>query len=340
MTPSSHSDCFLNCDWGTTRFRLRLVKRATAEILAEVSSQQGVGSLSVLPQPQRAQAFHDILAEQIEQLSAMAPQISSPLPVMISGMASSSIGWRELPYARTPFPLTGENLQTNRLEGTGSLAEFPLFLFSGVRSDRDVMRGEEIELIGIDLLLSQAGHPTGDYQVILPGTHSKHAHVQQGILTGFRTCLTGELFQVLGKNSSLRHAQGEMTARPGPSESEQQLWERAFIEGVELSQEENLIRSVFQVRTGQLLRGDTPVQSGGFLSGLLVGSELQTFHQEPADAGMILLAAAPDLARPYELASRTLHLQDRIKTIAPEDVNRLTALGQSRVLPRLLPERT
>jgi len=314
-----------------------MVALESGEILAERSSQEGVRSLSGIPLPEREQRFQEILQQQVSALVKAGPVQGDPLPVLISGMASSSIGWRELPYARTPFSLSGQDLQYVRLEGTGMLSRVPLFLFSGVRSDTDVMRGEEMELIGIDALLARQSAAPSNYQVILPGTHSKHAQVQQGRLVRFQTCLTGELFQLLGQHSSLRHAYEEMIARPAGEEEEVRCWEQAFADGVELSTREALIRSLFQTRTRQLLLGDTPLQAGGFLSGLLIGSELLTLRDSPQEFGPIILAAAPGLARPYELACQHLEMEDRINRISPEDVTRLSALGQARVLSRLLP---
>ena len=40
--------------------------------------------------------------------------------------------------------------------------------------------------------------------LILPGTHSKHIYVRQESVIDFRTVMTGELFDVLGRNSLLR----------------------------------------------------------------------------------------------------------------------------------------
>jgi len=61
------------------------------------------------------------------------------LPVVISGMASSSIGWRELPYAPLPFSLTG-------CDAVWAEIQPAFYLVSGVASRDDMMRGEVEDL--------------------------------------------------------------------------------------------------------------------------------------------------------------------------------------------------
>src|SRR5690606_26241077 len=61
----------------------------------------------------------------------------------------------------------------------------------------DVMRGEETEIIGH----LAAGGTDGLF--VLPGTHSKWARTQGGRLTGFHSCMTGEVFALLRRDSIL-----------------------------------------------------------------------------------------------------------------------------------------
>ena len=68
----------------------------------------------------------------------------------------------------------------------------------------DVMRGEETQLAGIFPLYS-----AGRHLICMPGTHSKWVEAKDGVVTGFATYLTGELFAVLSKHSILRHSLGE-----------------------------------------------------------------------------------------------------------------------------------
>ena len=59
--------------------------------------------------------------------------------VVLSGMASSSIGLVELPYSKLPFRTNGEDLITEQIQHQNN----PLLVISGASTTDDVMRGEE-----------------------------------------------------------------------------------------------------------------------------------------------------------------------------------------------------
>src|SRR5690606_3822078 len=97
-----------------------------------------------------------------------------------------------------------------------------VLLLSGVCSEDDVMRGEEVQLLG--LLQQQTRDSKALF--ILPGTHSKHIHVKGNHIAFFKTYITGEMFQVLSTYSLLKNS----LARPLSIDKE------AFQKGLELSQ--------------------------------------------------------------------------------------------------------
>ena len=131
---------FVSCDWGTSNFRLRLVEGA--QVCGEHRTDDGTAKLAA-EGGDRALAFRTTLARGLEQLKA-APD----LPVVISGMVSSSIGWKELPYARLPFSLDGTSAVIERLDPR-------TWLVSGLRSETEILRGEETEALGI---VAMIGH--------------------------------------------------------------------------------------------------------------------------------------------------------------------------------------
>src|SRR5688572_624436 len=162
---------FVSGDWGTSNFRLRLVDGG---VTGEVRTDEGVAKLAALP-GDRAEAFRSTLARGLEQLKA-----PESWPVVVSGMASSSIGWKELPYATLPFSLDGRDAVWEKVDGR-------VHLISGLRSDTDVLRGEETEALG---LVAQLGREMPFEAVfILPGTHSKHLEVNPGGIAAVRTLM-------------------------------------------------------------------------------------------------------------------------------------------------------
>ena len=293
---------FVSCDWGTSTFRLRL---AGGPATAEVRTDEGAARLAALA-GDRAEAFRDTLDRGLLQLGA-----PDDLPVVISGMASSTIGWRELPYARLPFALDGRNAVWDRIGDR-------VHLISGFRGDADMLRGEETQAIGLAAAL---GSELPDrVTLVLPGTHSKHLDVNGRVVTGVRTFMTGELFDLLVHHSILRHSTGP--AAPFDS--------AAFAEGVSETRGKPITAALFRVRTRQVLDRQPAAANTSFLSGLLIGAELVSL----AESGLPVIVAAGEAVRTaYATAAEVLGFGPRLRVL---DVDRLSVLGQEVLLRRIL----
>src|SRR5580704_2698213 len=100
----------LSCDWGSTSLRLRLVTTGTfPKVAAEFRSNDGVATLAAATGNEtRGGCFKRTLRGAIHQLQQQTGESLDNLPIIISGMAGSSIGWQSLPYARLPFRLNGQ----------------------------------------------------------------------------------------------------------------------------------------------------------------------------------------------------------------------------------------
>jgi 2-dehydro-3-deoxygalactonokinase len=293
---------FVSCDWGTTNFRLRWIEGGAAR--AEVRSDDGAAKLAAAG-TDRPRAFREVLARARERLAA-----PPDLPVVVSGMAGSSIGWKELPYAELPFSLDGSDAVREEIEPG-------VHLLSGLRSGTDVMRGEETEAIGAAALL---GRDLPEPAVLIkPGTHSKHLELREGRVVGFRSYMTGEIFDVLARHSVLRHSVDPQA----PFDRE------AFLEGVREFQRSPLTSALFRVRTRQVLDGGTPASGAWFLSGMLVAQEWDVLR---GPGGDLVLCAGEPLRSAYALAARELGLKRRLSAVEAE---RLAFLGQGVVLERL-----
>ncbi|NJB85957.1 2-dehydro-3-deoxygalactonokinase [Lewinella marina] len=274
---------FISCDWGTTNFRLRLVTTDNLEILAEQTVGEGVKAL-FLARPDSSSAERErylatYLAERIRALPGAAEH-----PVVISGMASSNIGLRELPYATLPLTLDHPDLEWEALTLPDNR---PAVLISGVRDALDVMRGEETQALG--LAGGLAGYDRG--VLLLPGTHSKHLQYETGAFTAFTTYLTGELFALLTEHSLLRQA---ICKPPGGA-----FRAEAFQEGVRAAVDQGLTARLFTVRARQLLSHSDPTDNFFFLSGLLIGDELRSLHRP---GSQVFLAAGEPFLTLYRLA--------------------------------------
>src|SRR4051794_40572910 len=101
---------FISGDWGTSRLRLRLVRSDPLGIRAEAASDVGIGRVFADWQASgraedRADVYLRALAPTLERLRDEAGSDLRGVPIVLSGMASSTVGLRELPYTSTPFDL-------------------------------------------------------------------------------------------------------------------------------------------------------------------------------------------------------------------------------------------
>lgn len=259
-------------DWGTSSFRLWLLD-ATGDILAERRSDEGMLVAG-------GKGFGPILEDHLAALHAPAD-----LPVIVCGMAGARQGWIEAPYVTLPCGLDGILAGAVAVPGQSR----PIRILPGLAQRRDdapdVMRGEETQLAGIAPLFA-----SGRHVVCMPGTHSKWVEGKDGIIAGFGTWLTGELFSVLSKQSILRHSLGETIAPPMPDD-------RAFLAACEqaLGQGGDIGPALFRIRAATLLQDREPARSAATLSGLLIGAEIASARRAfgPAADSVILVASGP-----------------------------------------------
>ena len=259
-------ETFLSCDWGTSAFRLRLVRGSDLRILAEITHTTGVADTyrrwTEAGCPPRQVFYASLLAKRITELARKSGDPLNGIPVVLSGMASSSIGMKELPYQKLPVHLDGSDLLVEHFDTEE--AKNPLLVISGVQTDDDVMRGEETKIVGCLPMLKKQEAPE---LIILPGTHSKHMVVQQHKAVAFKTYMTGEFFKLLSVDSVLSAS----IAADFVEEPAHRVW---FRKGVRAAQESGLLHAAFLVRTNQLLKNTPKEANFHYLSGLLIGAEL------------------------------------------------------------------
>jgi 2-dehydro-3-deoxygalactonokinase len=231
---------FIAVDWGTTNRRAwRIAPDGTVE-----ESFADAGGIMAIP----AGGFPDEIA--------FLRGCLGDLPMLLGGMVGSNRGWREVPYVPCPAGLAALATAIRWIDPRTGIVP-------GVSQDRrdapDVMRGEEVQIMGA----LATGDLPADALACLPGTHAKWVRVTGGRIAAFATWMTGEFFALLGEHSILSP---ELcgTARPGPG----------FAAGVAASGDGDPLAQLFRVRAAAAL--DAPlVDAAGFVSGLLIGSEVR-----------------------------------------------------------------
>ncbi len=178
------------------------------------------------------------------------------VPILLGGMIGSRQGWHEAPYLACPAAPSSLAASALRFDtGLGPGWIVPGVSCANASGGHDVMRGEEVQLLG-------AGVPDGI--VVLPGTHSKWVRMQGGAIRQFRTFMTGELFALLRTHSLLGRLMED-----GPGDP------NAFDRGVDRALADPALTALlFSVRTEGLFGRIEPHGLADYLSGLLVGAEL------------------------------------------------------------------
>jgi len=247
----SDTIAWIAVDWGTSNLRAWGIG-AYGQIIAAVESDRGMGKL-------RREEFPAALDALVVDI---AP--GRALDVVICGMAGARQGWMEAPYLEAPTDLNAIGAAAVRPDMPGSTLRVSILPGVCQRGEQEnVMRGEETQLLGLASL-----SPGYAGIVCMPGTHSKWAWLDGTRITSFSTAMTGEMFELLKTHSVLRHSlAGELD---GPER------EHGFEVGARagLDRPQDLLEQLFRTRAASLLSGRTPDWCAGYLSGLLIGTEI------------------------------------------------------------------
>ncbi len=307
---------FLSCDWGTSSLRLRLADTIDGRIVVELHSPEGIARVfgqwqqSGLAEDNKTEFYLSVIDRQVKLLEQQTNQTLNGLLLLVSGMASSSIGFIDLPYASMPLGLDGAGMITAFIAGDDEF-EHDTLVISGAKTENDVMRGEETQLIGC----FAPGQKIKNELFIFPGTHSKHITVKESQAASLKTFMTGEVFSLLTEHSILKNA-----IQPGDFD------EDAFKRGVNDSTARDLLHLIFKVRTNGLFDICSSSENYHYLSGLLIGSELA--DPVSTNAEKINLVCGDDLRLPYQIALNELLPGKKLDVFSAQRADGATVKGQ------------
>jgi 2-dehydro-3-deoxygalactonokinase len=221
------------------------------------------------------------------------------------GMIGSRQGWLEMPYCPCPV----HALDLSKAVGTIETDYGTIRILGGISTtdsgdDRDkttgnqrydVMRGEETQIFGIE-------PRPGSQLVVTPGTHSKWAMVEDAVIQNFRTYMTGELYAVLRQHSILGRL---MTGQEGQS-----IDETSFMDGVHNAfEDQDLLHSLFDVRTQALFQRKQSDKLASYLSGILIGSEVSGAVRH-YDLDSAVVVSTTELGSLYQMAMSAAGLRN------------------------------
>ena len=261
-------------DWGTTNARSY---RIGADYRVTDKRDTAVGIMNVADR-NFAGAFDKLTRGWGDPSTARA---------LLSGMVGSRNGWVEAPYASCPASLADVARAVVPHPEHSRIAFVPGLNCVNPAGRFDVMRGEEVQVFGA-LSLGQGG----DRVLCLPGTHSKWVSCRDDAILTFATSMTGEAFDILRQHSILKLSM-EPDASPG-------LDGDSFDRGVAAARfAGGLLDSRFGVRALDLSGDARPESMRDFLSGLLIGSEIDAMRNMFSAAGGVTVVGNANLNTRY-----------------------------------------
>ena len=253
MTETVMNPNWIAVDWGTTNLRIWHCDQA-GNVLDETKVQMGMGTLT-------ASEYEGVLISHIDH--HLSDDVITE--VLVCGMAGARQGWQDAGYLTAPCDTPALN-QAVTVHTTDP--RIMVRILPGIKQPEpaDVMRGEETQIAGF---LKQ----TPDYNglICLPGTHSKWVHVQNGQVVEFQTFMTGEVYDLLSRNSVLKHS----VSGDGFSQSD-------FVDAVKSAFENPADASsqLFRLRAQHLVHDTGATVLRARLSGILIGQEVAAIQRQ------------------------------------------------------------
>ncbi len=260
---------FIAVDWGTTNRRAYRIE--DGRIAAVERSPLGVSAMTAGDYPAEVAGLRDRLGD---------------LPVLMAGMVGSTIGWMVAPYVAVPAGIADIAAGLMRIDERTAIVPGLSFV-DGTRGD--VMRGEEVQLLGAALI----GRVPADALLCQPGTHCKWVELAGGRIARFTTAMTGELFALVRAHGVLAPQLGAAVAAGD-----------AFVQGVREGARRDLTASLFGIRASSVLGLRADADAASFASGVVIGSDVAVRLENGARD--VHLVADGDLATLYATAIETL----------------------------------
>ncbi|MCO7026388.1 2-dehydro-3-deoxygalactonokinase [Tetragenococcus halophilus] len=201
----------------------------------------------------------------------------SEVTVIASGMITSDLGLEEVPHLEAPvgaFELAYGMVRKSIPE----VFDQPIWFIPGVKNtdkniwpgsitNMDIMRGEEVEVIGA---ISQLGM-SGPAVLILPGSHTKIVKLdRKNCISGSITTMTGELMEFLTKKSILADSLDESFT--------DFLDEDALKLGAKTYTSNGITRTAFSVRLLDMYTDYSRNQRANYLLGSILENDIMAIR--------------------------------------------------------------
>lgn len=176
----------------------------------------------------------------------------------------------------------------------------------------DIMRGEETELMGLDIDIS-------DSLVLLPGSHSKCISVSKdGRINEFHTFLTGEMLYAISNDTILSRTVDLSVAAD----------KEYLIMGYKYCQKHGINEALFKTRILDMLFSCTPAQRMGFFTGAILYGEISRIIK--LSQKRVIIAGKRELK--YSMTHLLEHFsQKEVICVSDTAANNAPALGAVKI---------
>lgn len=264
-------------DWGSSAFRAFLLDDQS-QVLARKSTADGVLT-------NNDASYNQVIIDHCGEWLEETPS----LPIIMGGAIGSRNGWKETPYIDCPASI--ETLARSCVEVELGVSR-DIQIVPGVTGPNffggaDVMRGEEVQVFGALRALGLS-----DGLVCLPGTHSKWCLVKGGEITSLTTFMTGEMFALIRRQSSI-----------GLVIDDAEFERNSFSAGLAAASDSaGLLHQLFSVRADILLGNLKVASAESYLSGMLIGCEIKAVRSVLGDDLSVVLVGNEGLTQRYAAA--------------------------------------
>ena len=200
-------------DGGTTNLRVTAVDAGSHEPLSKAGAEGGVKHTAIDGDNHRLkEMLRDCIARVLSELSCTNADV---VRCIAFGMITSGMGLYEIPHLIAPAGIR-ELHEGMKAANFPEIAPFDIEFIPGVRNfsgnvdigncaGMDIMRGEEVESIGLYTRMK----PAGNALLVLPGSHNKFVKLDAGgHILGCKTSISGELLDVITHGTILADAVG------------------------------------------------------------------------------------------------------------------------------------
>ena len=251
---------YITIDGGTTNTRINLFdERVLDTVKIDMGARLGIND---------KQGLFNGIKNAINTLLSRNNLTEADIKVILAaGMITSEGGLLKVDHVSAPAGLAELNKSVVKAN-IPEITSIPFVFVAGIRlfgetfGDTDVMRGEEVEIFGINKLMNIKGEAA----YILPGSHSKLIFTDENEnICDFFTAMTGEMIASLSKNTILASSIDFNEAKLNDM----------LYEGYTYTQKNGINKALFKVRILSNFMSGTKDDAYSFFLGAVLKDEVE-----------------------------------------------------------------